>query len=167
MGFEKLSFDYLLCLLQINFLTLDLIHLFRGEHEGRYGGPADEVSVCIVFNEEGAVVDNGTTTEALDHEVLALSALVILDGHLDNTLLDEEQFVGVLALFAQLFSLLVSDSLHSIDHLLLCTDGQVPEVGDLIHLNHEPQRQLIVVLEDLTLEKTSELLKGLGKLLEA
>ena len=86
-------------LLQVLPALFDVSDLIVVQNEGRNIRTAHEVSVCIITHHERAMVDNGTSSEPLNDEVLIVSATIILDGHLDNSLLDQEQFVGFFTFF--------------------------------------------------------------------
>ena len=106
-------------LLQVLSALLDVPDLVVVQYEGRNIRAAHEVSVCIITHHERAMVDNGTSSKPLNDEVLVVSATIVLDGHLNDSLLDQEQFVGFFTFFADKTALLVGSSLHSVNDLLL------------------------------------------------
>ena len=102
------------------------------------------------------MIDDSSTTKLLNYELLFGSASVIINGNLDNTLLDQEQAISHLIFLAKITSLFVGLSLHSIDKLLFSLQGQVLEIWNLIHLNHQPHSQFILILENLLPKKGRE-----------
>ena len=98
------------------------------------------------------MIDNCTTTESLNDEVLFFTPAVVFDGDLNDTVLDQVKFVRCPATFAEQGTLLVGESLHTVDQLLLGQQADIAEVRDLLHLHKEPRRQRVLVLEDLLLE---------------
>ena len=97
---EQLLLLFLLRLLQILSLALDLVELLVAEDEDGHCGAANEVSVSIISHHEGSVVDDCTSGQSLNHEILILSTAVILHGDLNDAILDEEHVLRPLVLLA-------------------------------------------------------------------
>ena len=102
------------------------------------------------------MVNNCATAELLNDEVGIRPASVVLNGHLDNSLLDQEHAIGHHVLLANEPAFLVGRALHAINELLLGLQSQFSEVGDLIHFEHQPQCQFVLILENLLLKEARE-----------
>ena len=102
------------------------------------------------------MVDDRTSAESFNNEVLVLTSSVILDGNLNYSILDQVKAVSEGVFLAEESPLLVSMSLHTVDQLLFRQQAQVLEVRNLLHLMEEPRGQRVLVLKDLLLEQIVE-----------
>ena len=98
------------------------------------------------------MVDDRTSAESFDNEVLVLTSSVILDSNLNYSILDQVKTVSEGIFLADKSPLLVSMSLHIVDQLLFRQQAQVLEVRNLLHFMEEPRGQRVLVLKDLLLE---------------
>lgn len=112
------------------------------------------------------MVDDRTSAKSLNDKVFLIDTPIVSDGYLDDTLLDEEHFIGELPSFTNEGSFLIGESFESVDYLLLRVQTEFLEVVDFVHFDGDPSRQLILVLENLLLKTASQRLKGLRKLLK-
>ena len=112
------------------------------------------------------MVNDGARAELFNNEGCIGSASIVLNGNLDNALLDQEHAIGHHVLLAKEPTFLVGGPLHAIDKFLFRQQGQVPKVGDFVHFEHQPQCQVVLILENLFLKQAIERFKCLGELSE-
>jgi len=108
------------------------------------------------------MVNQSTPTEALDNKVLIITSAVVLDGNFDDSLLNQDKFVSDDILLADQATLLISQPLHVVNDLLLSGERERVEVVNLIHLDHQPRRLIVLVLVNLVLEFSRERVERLG-----
>ena len=99
------------------------------------------------------MVDDSSTPKLLNTELLIGLASVIIDSYLNNALLNQEHSISYLIFLAKCPAFLVGLPLHCIDKLLFSLQGQVLEIWNLIHLDHQPDSQFILILENLLSEQ--------------
>ena len=136
--------------------VLDLAHLVIGERKARDVCSADKVCISIVSDHERVMVDDGSSPEPLNHEVLVVTSAIVPDCHFNDSLLDKEHLVSHLVFLAHKRALFVRVPFHGVNKLLLRRQRQVTEVVDLVHFNVDEDANFVLILEDLLLEKWLE-----------
>ena len=145
-------------------LVFDFIQFFRSQTEHRDGGQADEICICVIFDHKGTMVDNGAPAETFYNEILIFASTIVLNGDLDDPILDQIQPISYLVLLAEKSAFFESGPLHTIYKLLLRQKAELAEVGYFAHFHEEPSRQLVLILEHLLLKNGRERLERLGQL---
>ena len=149
---EHLHLDLLLSVLQVRSILFDLLYLVIAQHKGRDSGGALEVRISIILEQEGAMIDDGALGQSLNDEEFFLDTLVVRDGNLNDSILNEVHLLNYFILLANVASLLAGDSLHVEYQLLLRLHGEVSEVGDLVHLKLNKSQDAVIILEHVLLE---------------
>ena len=116
---EQLSLNFLPFLEQVLSLALNFSQMISGQNVNRNGRLAHEIGIGVVFDHEGAMVDDGALAKSLNSEVLILPSLVVQTGDLHDTRLNEEQFVCFVTILAEELTSLECATLHAENQLLL------------------------------------------------
>ena len=133
-------------------LPLDLLELFVGKDEAADCRTAHKVRIRVVLHGERPMVNDRATAQPLNDEIFIFSAPVVRGGDLNDAVLDQDQLVRLLVLLADQAALLIGEALQPEDHLLLRVVVERLKVGDFVHLDIEPEGELVAILEDLPLE---------------
>ena len=131
-------------------LLSNLVHALLAEHLEDTVRCEAKRDRAAFLHEEGAIVNDTSFEEALDHEFFAFK----LSVHFDDTTLEEVQLISVIASALQLLSFGLCASLQQVDDVIEdgVVIGEVLEVRDLLHrLLHEVEH-LVVVLVDTQLD---------------
>ena len=112
---------------------------------------ASEISVSIVTDQGGSVIDNCTATKTLNNKLLfEFSGVRAADFH--NTVLNNEYFVGNLIFFAQDMVFFIGHSFKAVNDFLFRHEAESSEVINFVASHFQENLDFIIVEANLFFE---------------